>query len=64
MHSLIDTLWNFTFLEPLYVGKHYTKRALKRAANQALYVCENDQLDAHFFPINLFQLYCPLHVSN
>ena len=49
MQSLIDTLWNFTFLEPLYLGKHYTLRALKRIANQALYICENDQLDTPFF---------------
>jgi len=48
MQSLIDTFWNFTFLELCFV----------------LYTCEKDQLDAHFFLINLLQLYCPLRVSN
>jgi len=28
------------------------------------YLCEKDQLDAHFLLINLFLLYYPLHVSN
>jgi hypothetical protein len=28
------------------------------------YLCEKDQLDAHSFLINLFQLCYPIHLSN